>query len=61
MRLLFYFAAVFALLWLSDVAPVIGIPLGIIFVIVQFVRFKRPAPETIDSERPDDSHHHHQQ
>lgn len=42
-RLVGYFAALFLLIWLSDVAPMIGVPLGILFVIIQFVSFKGSA------------------
>ena len=58
MSLVAYFAALFLLVWLCDVVPMIGYPLAALFVLRMFVKIKNPR-EVVDTEPPDHFHHHH--
>jgi len=53
-----YFAIVLGLVWLSDVAPIIGYPLAFIFVLRLLFSGRRTS-RPLDTETMDDSHHHH--
>jgi hypothetical protein len=53
-----YIAAVFFLFWLCDVAPLIGYPLAVLFVLWMFFNFRRRR-EVLDTEPPPDHFHHH--
>jgi hypothetical protein len=57
-----YFSAVLVLLWLCDVAPIVGYPLAFIFVLRLLFRGRKRPGEELDGEMREDSfssHHHH--
>jgi len=58
MALAAYIAAVFFLFWLCDVAPIIGYPLAILFVLRLFIG-SGSRREVLDTEPPPDHFHHH--
>lgn len=52
-----YFAGLLVLAWLCDVAPFIGYPLALIFLV--WLLFSRGRTrEVLDGEMHDDAHHH---